>query len=585
MPSACVRLDFQSAAVYFLFRYGRLESLIGKQVENLCAPRHCDGPELPERIHCGLTAHGKDGKARDESASQETCPHPIHFFAPLGAEAGDDVRAKSLMIQGTSSSAGKSLLVSAFCRIFRQEGVRVCPFKAQNMALNSFATPEGLEIGRAQAVQARAAGLPPSVDMNPILLKPESDCSSQVVLMGKPWKTLAAGEYERAKAELWRHVTGALERLGAAYELIVIEGAGSPAEINLSKDDIVNMRVALHLGSPVLLAANIDLGGVFASLVGTLALLQPEERALIKGFIVNKFRGDLDILKPGLRMLSERAEGRPTVGVVPYIHGLKLAEEDSVFLEGRGSMGSDGGLDIAAVKLPHMSNFDDLDALCLEEGVRVRLVERASDLGSPAAVIIPGSKTTLHDLSWLSSQGFSERIRELYAGGARVTGLCGGYQMLGRMVSDPDGLEGARAEAPGLGLLPVETRLEPVKVTRAVRGKVEARNGFLSALAGERVEGYEIHMGRSSVGADGLFLLEDGTVDGAVSREGRVWGTYLHGVFDLPAFRRGWLESMGWKPKGAGESLAAVREKELDRLAGVVRGSVDMDLVRRVIGI
>jgi adenosylcobyric acid synthase len=530
-------------------------------------------------------AHGKDGKSRDEPASQETCPHPILILSLLGAEAGDVVRAKSLMIQGTSSSAGKSLLTAALCRIFRDQGVRVCPFKSQNMALNSFVTPEGLEIGRAQAVQARAAGVPPSVDMNPILLKPETDSRSQVVLMGRPWKTLPAGEYERVKPELWRHVTGALDRLGSEYDLLVIEGAGSPAEINLAKGDIVNMRVALHLGSPVFLAANIDLGGVFASLVGTIALLQPEERKLVKGFIINKFRGDLDILKPGLHMLAERTEGRPTLGVVPYIHGLRLAEEDSVFLEGRGYVGAGGEVDLAAIKLPHMSNFDDLDALCLEEGVRVRLVERASDLGTPAAVIVPGTKTTLDDLSWLSARGFPDAIRALAARGVSVVGLCGGYQMLGRKVGDPDRLEGNREEAPGLDLLPVETRLAPVKVTRALSGRVTAAGGFSSL--GERVEGYEIHMGRTAAapGAEGLFMLEDGTPDGAATADGKVWGTYLHGVFDLPAFRRGWLESLGWKPRGAGESLSTVREKELDKLADVVRGSLDMDLVRRMVGI
>jgi adenosylcobyric acid synthase len=423
--------------------------------------------------------------------------------------------------------------------------------------------------------------------MNPILLKPETDSRSQVVLMGRPWKTLSAGDYERVKQELWLHVTGALDRLGAAYDLLIIEGAGSPAEINLSKDDIVNMRVALHLGSPVVLAANIDLGGVFASLVGTLALLQPEERALVKGFIINKFRGDLDILKPGLRMLAERTEGRPTLGVVPYIHGLRLAEEDSVFLEGRGFVGAEGEVDIAAIKLPHMSNFDDLDALCLEDGVRVRLVERAADLGSPAAIIIPGTKTTIDDLSWLAARGFPDAVRGLCARGVPVVGLCGGYQMLGRKVSDPDGLEGSGAEAYGLGLLPVDTRLQPIKVTRALSGRPVAAGGFLSALSAERVEGYEIHMGRTAVGAgaEGLFLLEDGTSDGAAAMDGRIWGTYLHGVFDLPAFRRGWLASLGWKPRGAGESLAAVRERELDRLAGVVRESLDMDLVRRIVGV
>jgi adenosylcobyric acid synthase len=491
------------------------------------------------------------------------------------------------MIQATSSSAGKSLLTAALCRIFRDDGVRVCPFKAQNMALNSYATPEGLEIGRAQAVQARAAGLPPSVDMNPILLKPETDCRSQVVLMGKPWKTLEAGDYEAAKRGLWRNVTRSLDRLGAAHDLLVIEGAGSPAEINLNKDEIVNMRVALHLSAPVVLAANIDLGGVFASIVGTLALLSARERDQVKAFVINKFRGSLDLLEPGLRMLAERTEGRPTLGVVPFIQGLRIAEEDSVFLEGLGFVGAGGDVDIAVVKLPHIANFDDLDALCLEEGVRVRFVENASDLGSPAAVVIPGTKTTIGDLLWFSARGFPNAVRALSARGVPVVGLCGGYQMMGRNVSDPAGLEGNAREVPGLGLLPVSTWMEPSKVTRTLSGRVAAMGGFLARVPGARVEGYEIHMGRTALesGAAGLFILEDGTVDGAVAAEGRIWGTYLHGVFDLPELRRAWLSSLGWNPRGKVESLTDVRERELDRLAGIVRGSLDMDLLRRIVGI
>ncbi len=531
-------------------------------------------------------------------------PAGIHAFHSLLGAEGRGVsftsrepkltspkRAKSIMIQGTSSSAGKSLLTAALCRILFSEGVDVCPFKAQNMALNSFATPDGLEIGRAQAVQAMAAGLPPSADMNPILLKPETDCRSQVVLMGKPWKTLRAGDYEEAKPLLWQSVKESLERLCAGHEVLVIEGAGSPAEINLHDGDIVNMRVALHLGAPVLLAANIDLGGVFASIIGTLALLAPEERKLVKGFILNKFRGEKSLLLPGLAMLADRAEGRPTLGVVPYIHGLRIAEEDSVFLEGvavlnaaRGS-GLPGFVDIAAIKLPHMANFDDLDALALEEGVRVRLVERAADVGCPDAVIIPGSKTTLDDLLWMSGRGFPSVIKGLAARRRSVVGLCAGYQMLGRALSDAHGIEGKAREAAGLGLLPLDTRFERKKITRAVSAKVCADGGFLAPLQGTTVEGYEIHMGRSTLRGEprGLFRLDDGTLDGAASADGRVWGTYLHGVFDLPAFRRGWLESLGWKSRGAGESLTEARQRELDRIAEVVRENIDMALLHGII--
>ena len=358
--------------------------------------------------------------------------------------------AKTLMIQGTSSNVGKSFLTAALCRIYKRKGVNVVPFKAQNMALNSFVTPDGDEIGRAQVVQAQAAGLEPHVDMNPVLLKPEADSRSQIVLMGKPWKSLSAGDYYKDRTELWDAVTASLDRLDQKYDLIIIEGAGSPAEINLTKHDIVNMRVARHLNAPVLLAGDVDRGGIFAQLYGTLELLRPEERQLIKGFVVNKFRGDVKLLEPGIDMLTELCHGVPTLGVVPYIHDILLAQEDSVFLDeqysGAGSMGKVNGdavssnseqVDIAVIKLPHISNYDDFDPLQHEKGVNVRFVDSAKTIGAPDVVIVPGSKTTINDLKWLKASGLADMIKGLAKAGIPICGICGGFQMLGESIHDP----------------------------------------------------------------------------------------------------------------------------------------------------
>ena len=495
------------------------------------------------------------------------------------------------MIQGTSSSVGKSVLVAALCRIFARRGLKVAPFKAQNMALNSFVTSAGEEMGRAQAVQAAAAGRAPEVEMNPVLLKPEGDSRSQVVLMGKPWKTLSAGEYYDCREILWSSVVASFEKLASENDLVLVEGAGSPAEINLKKHEIVNMRVARTFGCPVLLAGDIDRGGVFASLVGTLALLDEEERALVKGFLINKFRGDVKLLEPGLDMLSGLTEGRPVLGVVPWLKNLAVAQEDSVWLEERTAGDSSGGVDIAVIKLPRISNYDDFDPLALEDGVSLRFVERPEDLGHPAAVILPGSKTTLKDLAWLRSSGFDGLIAALALAGSSVVGVCGGYQMLGRRISDPLGVEGPASEESGLGLLPVETIFEPAKETTLSRGRTMPSSE--SALASDflaqsfDVEGYEIHMGRTVLpdGARPLLRFEDGRVDGAVSAGGRVWGTYLHGIFDNGPFRTAWLRSLGWKGKENPLSFAQVRNQAFDRLADEVEAALDMKLLERIIGL
>lgn len=502
--------------------------------------------------------------------------------------------AHVLMIQGTASSAGKSLLAAALCRIFAQDGVRVAPFKAQNMALNSFVTPEGHEIGRAQAVQAEAAGIPPHVDMNPVLLKPEGDARSQVVVMGRPWQTLPAANYYERKSILWEHVTAALARLRARYELVIIEGAGSPAEINLRQSDIVNMAVALHVNAPVLLVGDIDRGGVFASLVGTLALLEENERQLVKGLVINKFRGDPRLLEPGIKMLEERA-GAPVLGVIPYLHQLCIAEEDSVALEkpSAHAPAAASALDIAVIRLPRISNYDDFDALALEPGVQLRYVSAARELGQPAAVILPGTKHTLADLEWLRHQGLDQRIIDLAWQGTAIVGICGGYQMLGQSISDPSGVESfASAQRPGLDLLPVATEFAAVKATYQVQATVLPGPGFLALAAGTPVTGYEIHMGRSQpIGKTSPLLRlthRSGqpaeSSDGAVNAGGQIWGTYVHGIFDNTAFRRAWLQSLGWTPPDQEVNLAAIRQAEYERLAAAVRSSLNMSQVLKIIG-
>ena len=488
------------------------------------------------------------------------------------------------MIQGTSSNVGKSFLVAALCRIFYRQGVNVVPFKAQNMALNSFVTPEGHEIGRAQVVQAQAAGIEPHVDMNPVLLKPEADSQSQVVLMGKPWKSLPAGQYYKARHELWDSVTGALERLHSRHDLIIIEGAGSPAEINLKKHEIVNMRVARHLNAPVLLAGDIDRGGIFAQLYGTLELLEPGERELIKGFIINKFRGDVKLLEPGIDMLTELTGGVPTLGVVPYLRDIFLAQEDSVFLDERvtGTVGASGAenagdIDIAVIRLPHISNYDDFDALEHEDGVSIRFVDSVKTLGMPDAVILPGSKTTVADLSWLLTCGLADMVKGLSKAGVPVAGICGGYQMLGRFIDDPMGIEGRAGRIDGLGLLPVETVFEHEKKTVA--------GAAVLCASGEPVKGYEIHMGRTlrAEGAEAFLKKSDGSLEGCVS--GSSWGTYLHGIFDGDGFRRSWLKELGWKDSGDGKSFFNRREEELERLADNLEQALDMQQLKQIIGL
>jgi len=503
------------------------------------------------------------------------------------------MRAKTLMVQGTASSVGKSTLVTALCRIFKEDGWNVAPFKAQNMSLNSFVTSDGGEIGRAQAVQAEAAGIEATVAMNPVLLKPEADNRSQVVVLGRPWGSLPALDYYAMRARLWKTITASLESLLERYELVVIEGAGSPAEINLKESDMVNMRVALHSAAPVLLAADIDRGGVFASLVGTLELLDEVERDRVKGFVINKFRGDLSLLAPGLQWLEERT-GIPVAGVVPYDHEIRIAEEDSLSMQRRRAMSAkkDFVLDIAVIGLRHISNFDDFDPLEQEEGVRLRYVECDQPLGDPDLIIIPGTKSTMADLVELKERGLARKIAERASRGAPVMGICGGYQMLGREILDPHGVESPATRAMGLGLLPVTTTFFRSKTTHQIRGKVALAGGLLRNALNLPVEGYEIHMGQGEEpDRRAPFTIDERSrrpcraMDGSLNASGTVLGTYLHGLFHNGELRRSILSELAAR-KGAvfnPTGQIKTREQEYARLAALVRRSLDMNLLYRTV--
>jgi adenosylcobyric acid synthase len=492
------------------------------------------------------------------------------------------------MVQGASSSAGKSLLVTALCRLYARRGVRVAPFKAQNMS-NNAAVCAGGEIGRAQAAQARAAGIEPTVDMNPILLKPEADRRSQVVVRGQVWHTLTAGRYYSYKQELWGTVTASLDALRSEYDLVIAEGAGSPAELNLKAGDLVNMAVAEYAEAPVLLVGDVDRGGIFAQLLGTQALLTEAERRRLKGFIVNKFRGERELFEDGVRLLEERS-GLPVLGVVPYLHDHGLAAEDAVTLEETAGAGgrTPGEVDIAVIRLPRISNFDDFDPLALEPGVRVRFVDSPQALGQPQAVILPGTKSTIADLAWLHERGLSAAIGALARRGAAVVGICGGYQMLGAKVCDPDHTESAVEEMAGLNLLPVETIFAGRKATFRSRARVRGGSGAWGEVRGEMIEGYEIHMGRTASPAPLIEIVErEGEAvrqpDGAASPDGRIFGVYLHGLFDNDNFRRAWLRDLG--AAGAGGDFGAMREQAFDRLADAVGAALDMERLDEIVGL
>ncbi|MDT3428931.1 adenosylcobyric acid synthase [Paenibacillus forsythiae] len=495
------------------------------------------------------------------------------------------------MFQGTASDVGKSIITTAVCRIFVQDGFKTAPYKSQNMALNSYVTLCGKEIGRAQGVQAEACGIIATTDMNPILIKPTRDMTAQVVVHGRPHAEMSARRYREEYLPIAEAIVReALDRLKSGYDAVVIEGAGSPAEINLKDRDIVNMRLAEWADAPVVLVADIDRGGVFASIVGTLELLEPHERSRVKGFIINKFRGDVTILQPGLDWLEQRT-GIPVLGVIPFLNGIDIEAEDSVALDHQvDSPNPAADIDIAIIRLPRISNFTDTDPLGAEPDVRVRYVQSPGELGNPDVILLPGTKNTLADLGFLRESGLADAVRNKVESGARLVGICGGYQMLGARLSDPHQVESEEGEAAGLGYLPAETVFYPDKRTQRVSGTVTCNHPEWLKLQGISVEGYEIHMGRTEKlePVNGLFQL-GGHEDGILSVDGRVWGTYLHGIFENDAFRRKWLnlirQEKGLAPLQTDIHFRSRKTAAFDRLADHVRAYLDIDQIYRIAGL
>ena len=482
--------------------------------------------------------------------------------------------AKSIMIQGTMSNAGKSLLCAGLCRIFRQDGYRVAPFKSQNMALNSFITADGGEMGRAQVVQAEAAGIPPDVRMNPILLKPTTDVGSQVIVNGRVLGNIRAKDYYKRKMEFVPDIMEAYRSLEDEFDVIVLEGAGSPAEINLKQDDIVNMGMAKMADAPVLLVGDIDRGGVFAQLYGTVALLEPDERARIKGTIVNKFRGDVSILEPGIKQLEDLC-GVPVAGVVPYLH-VDIDDEDS--LTERFHTSSQRKLiDVAVIRLPRISNFTDFSPFERYENVSLRYVGKTEDLKDPDLILLPGTKSTIADLLWLRQSGLEASILKAASGGVPVFGVCGGFQMLGKRIADPNGVEAAGVtEIAGMGLLDTETVFYGEKVQTQTKGVLSGISGMFRGLNGLEYEGYEIHMGRG--GEKGAPVVDKGTV----------YGSYVHGIFDKGGICDEVLRALCDR---RGVDFAALgsfdaneyKERQYDLLADGVRSGLNMDFVYKVL--
>jgi len=520
--------------------------------------------------------------------------------------------AKAIMIQGTMSNAGKSLIAAGLCRIFRQDGYRVAPFKAQNMALNSFITKEGLEMGRAQVVQAEAAGIEPSALMNPVLLKPTNDMSCQVIINGEVYANMSAQEYYRHKREIVPEIMKAYRELDSEYDIIVLEGAGSPAEINLKENDIVNMYMAKLAKAPVILAGDIDRGGVFASLVGTMMLFDESERAMVKGILINKFRGDKTILQPGLSMLEDIVHV-PTLGVIPYLR-VDIDDEDSL-TERFERKGPAGLVDIAVIRLPRISNFTDFNVLEYVPGVTLRYVKSVAELKNPDLIIIPGTKNTMDDLLWMRQNGLEASILKHAAENKPVFGVCGGYQMLGVELSDPYGVEAGGTIA-GMGLLPARTVFEKEKTRTQVKGRFkQGISGLLKGLSGVEIEGYEIHMGQTRVideteanpagcggstspvaGASGkpehLVVLEE--ISGKPASEvvgmclGNIYGSYIHGIFDSEDVAKTLVAEL-CRAKGleaeefSGLNMREYKERQYDLLAQGIRENIDMELLYQIL--
>jgi len=483
-----------------------------------------------------------------------------------------------LMFAGTGSDVGKSVIAAAFCRIFKQDGYSPAPFKAQNMALNSFATPEGLEIGRAQAVQAEAAGVPCHTDMNPLLLKPTTDKVCQVVLNGKSIGNKHAFDYftSNNKANLRIEVCAAFDRLEARYNPIVLEGAGSISEINLREFDLVNMSMAAHASASVILVADIDRGGVFASVYGSVMLLTEEERKLVKGILINKFRGDIRLFESGIKMLEDLCK-IPVVGVVPYYHDIHIEEEDSVMLHTKNRFAKEGKVNVAVVLLQHMSNFTDFNPLEKDDRIHLFYTNQPKDLESADIIIVPGTKSTLHDLQILRRDGMAQAIIQAKNNDKTVLGICGGYQMLGTELSDPNGIESDIKQLPGLNLLPLKTLLEGEKITKQVRFKLHSGKTDCT--------GYEIHNGRTeilSTDVQPLNVLENGATDGCIS--GKCIGTYMHGILDNAEFVDYLIQPyLAGKASVTSFDYFKFKEEQYDKLAAHVRKYVNMDLVYSMI--
>ena len=505
--------------------------------------------------------------------------------------------ANYIMMMGTSSHVGKSILATAMCRILYRKGRKVVPFKAQNMALNSYVTRDGDEMGRAQVAQAEAAGMEPMVDMNPVLLKPTGNAASQVIIMGKPVGNMSAREYHRGYSlKAFDAVKEALGRLDKEYDTIVIEGAGSPAEINLKANDIVNMRVAKYLQAPVLLIADIDRGGALASLVGTLELLDEEERALVKGLVINKFRGDVTLLTPAIDFLEEKT-GKPVLGVVPHIEQMGIDDEDSVSLEEKQAVPTDGDVRIAVIQTPKISNFTDFDALAHEKDVALYYVKAVEDLGEPDVIMLPGSKNTTEDMLYLGKSGLGEKILAHAKAGKAVIGICGGYQMLGEVIRDPQHTESQNDEAAGLGLLGMETVFASEKLTSQVVAQCQDLHFMGQSISADNLQGYEIHMGHTDFTREAdkhpftvcqrrgkACASQEGTANAA----GNVFGTYIHGVFDNDVFRRSVLNairhSKGLEALANTRNVMAEKQQAYEHLADVVENALDMEKLYQIMG-
>ena len=498
--------------------------------------------------------------------------------------------AKVIMIQGTMSNAGKSLVTAGLCRVFKQDGYKVAPFKSQNMALNSFITKEGLEMGRAQVMQAEACGIEPSVNMNPILLKPTNEVGSQVIVNGEVLGNMSARDYYKKKTELIPHIMEAYNNLAKEYDIIVMEGAGSPAEINLKENDIVNMGMAKLVNSPVLLVGDIDRGGVFASIAGTLMLLEEDERKMIKGTIINKFRGDVNILKPGLDMIEEITK-TPVVGVVPYME-LDIDDEDSLS-ERFNNKGTVDLIDIAVIRLPRISNFTDFNTFEYIPGVSLRYVKSVRELKDPDMIILPGTKNTMEDLKWLRESGLETQILKQAAKGKVIFGICGGYQMLGMELSDPFNVESGGTMA-GMGLLPTKTVFEKEKVRTRVSGNFNEVSGILAELSYVEFEGYEIHMGQTTYdfNEEELTTIDNVNGEDIIKNDGlykdNVYGSYIHGIFDKEEVSKAIVESLCIHKGIDYSSISTVdiekyKEEQYDKLAEGIRNSLDMKAIYKIL--